>query len=102
LYLISITVFAFYAVYGIRKFNLPTSFAGTFTVVQTGSMIAANIIFGVTGDKFGHKLNLLFLSLSSMLSSLIAVAAGNVYVFILSLYSLHAYQRFKGFQGWRL
>ena len=83
LYLISITVFAFYAVYGIRKFNLPTSFAGTFTVVQTGSMIAANIIFGITGDKFGHKLNLMFLSLSSMLSSLIAVAAGNVYVFYL-------------------
>ena len=81
LYLISITIFAFYAVYGIKKFNLPTSYAGTFTIVQTGSMIAANIIFGITGDKFGHKLNLIFLSLSSLASSLIAVAAGNVYVY---------------------
>jgi len=83
LFLISITIFAFYAVYGIKKFNLTTSFAGTFTIVQTGSMIAANIIFGITGDKFGHKLNLIFLTFSSMASGLIAVLAGNVYVYCL-------------------
>ena len=96
LFLISITVFAFYAVYGIKKFNLPTSFAGTFTIIQTGSMIAANIIFGITGDKFGHKLNLLFLSFSSMTSSLIAVVAGNVYVFYLVFFFIACVTTIQG------
>ncbi len=81
LYFVSITVFAFYVVYGIKKFGLPTSYAGTFTIIHTLSMIAANIIFGITGDIFGHKFNLFFLTFSSMAASLLAVISGSALVF---------------------
>ncbi len=81
LYLISLTIFAFYAVYGIKKFHLPTSFVGNFTIVLMGSMVLGNVIFGYLGDTFGHKNNLIILSLSSMTASLTAVISNNVLIF---------------------
>ncbi len=81
LYLISLTIFAFFAVYGIKKFNLPTSYVGNFTIVLMGSMVFSNIIFGYIGDTFGHKSNLIILSLSSMAASLTAILSNNILVF---------------------
>ena len=81
LYLISLTIFAFFAVYGIKKFNLPTYYVGHFTIVLMGSMVLGNIIFGYTGDTFGHKNNLILLSLSSMAASLTAITANNILIF---------------------
>ncbi len=78
LYLISLTVFAFFAVYGIRKFNLPTYYVGHFTIVVMGSMVLGNIIFGYIGDTFGHKNNLIILSLSSAAASLTAITSSNI------------------------
>jgi MFS family permease len=81
MYLISITIFAFYAVYGIKKFNLPTSYVGNFTIVLMGSMVLCNIIFGYLGDSFGHKSNLIMLSISSMAASIIAVTSNNILIY---------------------
>ncbi len=81
LYLISITIFAFFAVYGIKKFHLPTSYAGNFTIVLMGSMVLGNVIFGYIGDAFGHKNNLIILSLSSMSASITAVISNNILIF---------------------
>jgi len=80
-YLISMTIFAFFAVYGIKKFQLPISYVGNFTIVLMGSMVLGNVIFGYLGDSFGHKNNLIILSLSSMAASITAVISNNILIF---------------------
>ena len=79
--LMSLTASAFYAVYAIRKFNLPTSYAGTFTIILMASQVLGNIIFGYLADFFGHKINILLLAASSATASLVAILANNVLMF---------------------
>jgi MFS family permease len=79
--LMSLTASAFYAVYAIRKFNLPTSYAGTFTIILMASQVLGNITFGYLADFFGHKINILLLAASSAAASLVAILANNVLMF---------------------
>ena len=79
--LMSLTASAFYAAYAIRNFNLPTSYAGTFTIIFMASQVAGNIIFGYLADFFGHKVNILLLSASSTMASIIAVLSNNVLMY---------------------
>lgn len=78
LILMSLTASAFYAVYAIQKFNLPTAYAGTFTIILMASQVFGNFIFGYIADFFGHKINILILAASSAAASLTAAFANNV------------------------
>ena len=60
--LMSMSASAFYAVYAIEKFDVPASYAGTFTVIVMAGMVAGNSVFGYLADSFGHKMNLIALA----------------------------------------
>jgi MFS family permease len=79
--LMSLAASSFYSVYAIEKFSLPPSFAGTFTAIVMVTNIAANIIFGIVGDTYGHKINLMALALSSALAALFAVISTNILMY---------------------
>ena len=76
-----ITATAFYPVFALKKFNLSSSYAGTITIISTVGMIAGNIFLGYLADSLGHKINLVILSISSLLASLTAIIASNIFVY---------------------
>ena len=79
--LMSLTASAFYPVYAIKKFGLPASYAGAFTIILMASQVLGNFLFGYLADFFGHKVNLLILAASSAAASLVAVLANNVLLY---------------------
>jgi MFS family permease len=79
--LMSMSASAFYAVYAIEKFDVPASYAGTFTVIVMAGMVAGNSVFGYLADSLGHKMNLIALALSSAAASVVAIFAGNILVY---------------------
>jgi MFS family permease len=81
LILMSMTAAAFYPVYGIKKFGLPTSYAGTFTIILMASQVIGNFFFGYLADYSGHKINVLILAACSGAATLTALAANNILLF---------------------
>ncbi len=81
LILMALTASAFYAVYAVRKFNLPTAYAGTFTIILMASQVFGNFIFGYLADFFGHKINMLILASCSAAASLCAAFANNILLY---------------------
>jgi len=79
--LMSMSASAFYAVYAIEKFDVPPSYAGTFTVIVMVGMVAGNSVFGYLADSFGHKVNLILLASASVAASMIAISADNILVY---------------------
>jgi MFS family permease len=79
--LMSMSASAFYAVYAIEKFDVPASYAGTFTVIVMAGMVAGNSVFGYLADSFGHKMTLIALALSSVAASVVAIFAGNILMY---------------------
>lgn len=73
-----ITATAFYPVFALKRFDLPVSYAGTFTIISTASMIVGNLFFGYLADVSGHKINLIILSITSLLASTTAIVANNI------------------------
>jgi MFS family permease len=79
--LMSLAVSSFYSVHAIIKFSLPPSYAGTFTAIVMITNIAANIIFGIVGDTYGHKMNLMVFALCSAFAALFAVISTNILMY---------------------
>ena len=79
--LMSMSASAFYAVYAIEKFDVPASYAGTFTVIVMAGMVAGNSVFGYLADSLGHKMNLVALAMSSVMASVVAIVAGNILIY---------------------
>ncbi|NUN69108.1 MAG: MFS transporter [Bacteroidetes bacterium] len=79
--LMSLTAGSFYSVHALERFSLPASYAGTFTAVVMASNIGANILFGIIGDTYGHRVNLLAFALSSALASVFAVLSVNILMY---------------------
>lgn len=75
---ICLTSTAFYPVFALKKFGLSPSYAGTFTIITTASMIIGNLFFGYLADVSGHKINLIFLSIACLLASTTAIIANNI------------------------
>ncbi|MFZ2324340.1 MAG: MFS transporter [Ignavibacteriaceae bacterium] len=69
---------AFFAVYAVEKFNLPDSYAGTFTMTMMASMILGSLYFGYIADRFGHKINLIWASIFVGLSCIVAIVSPSV------------------------
>jgi MFS family permease len=80
--------FAFYIVYGLRRFNMSDLTAGFLTAALLITQTVANALMGWLGDRFGHRAMLIAGSVAVALSSLLAWGApslGWLYpVFILS------------------
>ena len=81
LLLIGLTSAAFFAVYAIEKFRLPTSYAGSFTIIFMASTVLGNIIFGYLADNSGHKINLMIMAAVLILASLSAIISINPLTF---------------------
>ncbi len=80
--------FAFYIVYGLRRFNMSDLTAGFLTAALMITSTVANALMGWLGDRLGHRAMLIAGSLAVTMSSLLAWGApslGWLYpVFILS------------------
>jgi MFS family permease len=80
--------FAFYIVYGLRRFGMSDLTAGFLTAALTITSTVANALMGWLGDRLGHRAMLIVGSVAVTLSSLMAWGApsiGWLYpVFILS------------------
>lgn len=72
----------FYSVNALKKFSLPDSYIGDFTIVIMSSLIIGNLFFGFIADRFGHKLNLMLASVSTVFASLIALNAVSLKYYI--------------------
>lgn len=79
--LMSLAASSFYSVHAIEKFSLPPSYAGTFTAIVMITNIGANILFGIIGDTYGHKMNLLAFAASSAFAAFFAVIATNILMY---------------------
>lgn len=79
--LMSIAASSFYSVYAVEKFDLPASYAGTFTAIVMVTNIAANIIFGIIADTYGHRTNILMMTVSSACAALLAVISTNILMY---------------------
>ncbi len=79
---------AFFAINAIEKFNLPDAYAGVFTLIIMGSIIAGNFLFGYMGDKMGHKINMWIASSSMAAACIIALLAPSAgYYFVVFIFS---------------
>ncbi|MEZ0396777.1 MAG: MFS transporter [Anaerolineales bacterium] len=64
--------FAFYIVYGLRRFGMDEVTAGFLTAALTITQTLANGVMGWLGDRYGHRAMLIVGSLAVTLSSLMA------------------------------
>jgi len=80
--------FAFYIVYGLRRFGMSDLTAGFLTAAVTITQTIANAVMGWLGDRLGHRAMLIAGSVAVTLSSLMAWGAPSLIwmypVFILS------------------
>jgi MFS family permease len=67
--------FAFYIVYGLRRFGMSDLTAGFLTAAVTITQTIANLVMGWLGDRFGHRNMLIVGSVAGLLSSVIAWGA---------------------------
>jgi MFS family permease len=70
--------FAFYIVYGLRRFNMDAVTAGFLTAALTITGTVANLVMGWLGDRLGHRSMLIAGSFAVTLSSLLAWGARSI------------------------
>ncbi len=81
LMLISLMSFGFFAVYGVKKFNLSSSAAGAFTSTYMCGQFISSYFIGYLVDKWGQRLNVILFGIVVILQSLLAILAPNPVVF---------------------
>jgi MFS family permease len=72
---------SFYSVFGIEKFSLPASYAGSFTAIMMVSNIVSNIAFGFLADAYGHKINMVSLAGCMALAAVFAIISPNIVMY---------------------
>lgn len=70
--------FAFYIVFGLRRFDMDEVTAGFLTAALTITQTAANLVMGWLGDRLGHRSMLIAGSIAVTLSSLLAWGAQSI------------------------
>jgi MFS family permease len=70
--------FAFYIVYGLRRFDMDEVTAGFLTAALTVTQTIGNAVMGWLGDRFGHRAMLIAGSFAVTVSSLLAWAAQSI------------------------
>lgn len=86
--LMSLAASSFYSVFAVEKFDLPPSYAGTFTAIVMLTNVAANITFGIIADTYGHRTNMLFLAAASGSAALLAILSTNILMYGLVFFFL--------------
>lgn len=66
---------AFFSVYAVERFQLPASYAGIFTAIFMGAQGLMGILWGLIGDRHGHKISMVFSAVMSILAALTALIA---------------------------
>jgi MFS family permease len=72
---------AFFSVYAVERFALPHSYAGIFTTLFMASQGATGIVWGVLGDRQGHKMSMVLSAIMSILASVTALIAPSAILF---------------------
>jgi MFS family permease len=70
--------FAFYILYGLRRFNMSELTAGFLTATLAVTETVGNALMGWLGDHLGHRSMLIFGSLAATVSSLLAWGAPSI------------------------
>ena len=68
-----------YAIYCQNKFNFDISEVGLFTILNVTSMGVASYMFGNIGDKYGHKISMVFAYLFHLLAVVLAINAASMF-----------------------
>ena len=68
-----------YAIYCQNKFNFDISEVGLFTILNVTSMGVTSYIFGVVGDKYGHKITMVIAYSFHLAAVLLAINAKNMF-----------------------
>jgi MFS family permease len=74
---------AFLAVNAVEKFSLSDAYAGYFTIVMMLSMTFGSLYFGYLADKKGHKLNLVWASVFTLIACIAALTASTVEMYFI-------------------
>jgi MFS family permease len=82
---------AFYSVYAVERFQLPSSYAGIFTVVFMASQGITGILWGILGDRLGHKLSMAISAAMSIVAALTALVATSAPVFCVCFFFAGGY-----------
>ena len=78
-YCATLPAMGLYAIYCQNKFNFDISEVGLFTILNVTSMGVASYIFGNIGDKYGHKISMVFAYLFHLLAVLLAINAASMF-----------------------
>ena len=81
LILMSLSAVSFYSIFALEKFSLPPSYAGTFSVIVMVTGIFANIVFGLSADYYGHKINIIAVAACSVMSAVVAILTTNIFLY---------------------
>jgi MFS family permease len=72
---------AFYTVYAFDKFDLTAGYAGDFTIVMMSATIFASMLFGYLSDKYGHRLNLFFGAVFTVIACILALITQTLFLY---------------------
>jgi MFS family permease len=73
----TIIAVAFYAINALEKFALPDEWVGSFTVSIMFGRLVSTPVFGLLGDRFGHKINMVVGSVAHLAAAIVAMVAPN-------------------------
>ena len=78
-YCATLPAMGLYAIYCQNKFNFDISEVGLFTILNVTSMGVASYMFGNIGDKYGHKISMVFAYLFHLLAVVLAINAASMF-----------------------
>lgn len=78
-YCATLPAMGLYAIYCQNKFNFDISEVGLFTVLNVTSMGIASYLFGNIGDKYGHKISMVFAYSFHLLAVVLAINATSMF-----------------------
>jgi len=79
--IISFMASGFYAVYGLKRFNLPDETVGNYVMTAMVTGLMANFAVGWLGDRFGHKVNLVMAGAFNLLACILALVINAYWLF---------------------
>lgn len=81
LLIIGLMPVGFFAVAAIKKFTLPESYVGLFTITMVTAQILSGALLGWLADIKGHKVSLLVCSLATACATILAIVSVSVYFY---------------------
>jgi MFS family permease len=73
--------FGFFAVYGIERFHLADAQAAIFTAIMSAAGMVSNVLWGLLGDRRGHKLVMEGATAVAALSLIVTLASNSAWMY---------------------